>query len=84
MQTQLNPTFKKEGSTYAKKNIPLGIIEGINPDHSIKRQSQLRCQTCEGLQAAQEEGTGQEVVELEESHPSVHDRSTLRDLTRTL
>ena len=68
---------------YAKKNIPLGIMEGINPDHSITGQTQLRLQTWEELQVAQEEGTGQEDLEPEESHHSIQDRSTLCDLTRT-
>lgn len=68
---------------YAKENVYLGIIEGINSEHNIKGQSQLRLQTCEGIQAAQEEGTGQEDAEPEESHPNIHNRSTLHDLKRT-
>lgn len=62
---------------HAKKNIYLGIIEGINPEHSSEGQSQLRLRTCEKIQVAQED------AEPEESHNNIHNRSTLYDLKRT-
>lgn len=68
---------------YAKKNVYLGIIEGINPEHNVKGQSQLRFQACEGIQVVQEEGTGQEDAEPDESQPNIHNRSTLHDLKKT-
>lgn len=54
---------------YAKKNISLGVIEGIDPDHSIKGQSQFRCQTCEGLQLLRKKALGKRMLYLKNLIP---------------